>query len=447
MVAASQTPAPTSAVPPYQSLRYDEDWTYLKDPAKRTDPWDSLKHIVLKEPDWYLSLGGELRVRYELFDNAAFGSGSQDENGYVLQRYLAHADLHVSRVRLFTQLQSGIESGRIGGPRATDEDVIDVHQAFVDVIVIPGRRALTVRTGRQEVEFGSGRLISASEGLNVRRAFDAVRPILRTGVWTWNGLLAKLVDVRRGPFDDSRDRDKTFWGAGLIRLQPEKPEAGTSAYYLGLTRREARFSQGIARERRHTLGARRWGTHRRFDYNYEGLLQWGAFSAARVRAWAVASDTGYQVRRAVTRIGVRFDLTSGDRRLGDNRLQTFNPLFPGTAYSGRVGLIGPANSIDVAPSARVRVSPRVSMTADAAAFWRQSTADGIYGINTNLIRDNPASRARGVGFQPSLTTELNVNRHLAVTVVFTRFQSGRFLRETPPGGNVSYLTVWSTYRF
>jgi Alginate export len=92
-------------------------------------------------------------------------------------------DLHAGRhVRLFTELQSGLESGRTGGPRPTDEDRLEFHQAFLELSVGPSR-PFTLRVGRQEVAFGSGRLISASEGRNVRQSFDAIRPIVRTP-WT-----------------------------------------------------------------------------------------------------------------------------------------------------------------------------------------------------------------------------------------------------------------------
>lgn len=47
-----------------------------------------------------------------------FGAGESDRSGYFLQRYVLHADMHVGgHVRAFAQLQSGIESGRPGGPR------------------------------------------------------------------------------------------------------------------------------------------------------------------------------------------------------------------------------------------------------------------------------------------------------------------------------------------
>jgi hypothetical protein len=440
-------PAPR---PQYQDIRYEEDWSTLRDPSGRFDFWDPLKYIPLNDGHWYMSIGGEGRIRYEGLRNAAFGSGPQDENGYVLQRYLVHADLHAGRhVRIFTQVQSGLESGRTGGPRPTDEDRLEFHQAFAELSAGSSSRAFTLRVGRQEVAFGSGRLISASEGRNVRRAFDAVRPIVRLGSWTWNGMLAKLVAIQPGIFDDSQESRQTFGGVGVIRTHGSRQESGTSGYYLTLHRRDAQFDQGRGPEVRHTLGSRTWSRRGNSDYNYEVIFQWGSFASAPIRAWALATDTGYSVRwsRWPTRVGLRADLTTGDRRRDEASLQTFNPLFPGTAYSGRVGLIGPANSIDVTPGIRVSASSRVTVTVDHAWYLRQSVLDGVYGIDVNLIRPGGDSRARDVGGQLTVQADLRPDEHLTLSIMSTAFMAGRFLHETPPGSNVAYLAVSSTYRF
>lgn len=441
---------PASSRPQYQSLRYEEDWSVLRDRSLRMDVWDPVKHIPLRGDGWYLSLGGEGRVRYETVRNAAFGSGPQDANGYLLQRYLVHADFVAGgHVRVFTEGQSGLETGRTGGPRPTDEDRLEFHQAFVELTTGRSPRSLTVRVGRQEVAFGSGRLISASEGRNVRQSFDAVRPIVRLRSWTWNAMLARLVAVEPGMFDDSQLPGHTFGGFGFTRSSPTEPETGTSGYYLWLHRRAAQFDQGTAPEVRHTLGSRTWGRWAVGDYNYEAIFQWGSFGGAPIRAWALATDTGYVVRssRWPTRIAIRADLTTGDRRPEDPPLQTFNPLFPSTAYSGRAGLVGPANSIDATPSVRVTPTHRLTVTVDHAWFWRHSVRDALYGIAVNVVRPGGKSDARDVGRQLTAQVDFRVDDHFTLVATGTAFFTGRFLRETPPGDDVAYVTVSSTYRF
>src|SRR6266481_6403539 len=52
--------------PLYPLPGYDEDWTFLSDPAKRDDSWDPIKFIPLNEDrKVFLSLDGEIRETYE----------------------------------------------------------------------------------------------------------------------------------------------------------------------------------------------------------------------------------------------------------------------------------------------------------------------------------------------------------------------------------------------
>src|SRR5438128_577647 len=139
-VAVGQAASSCPSGPQYSDTRYDDDFSYLRDPACRNDFWDSLKYISLNaRGDWYLSLGGEIRERYERFHNPLWGQQPQSPGGYLLQRYFLFGDLHLGEsVRIFSELMSDWENTRVGGPRPQiDQDQLDFAQFFVDLKLHP----------------------------------------------------------------------------------------------------------------------------------------------------------------------------------------------------------------------------------------------------------------------------------------------------------------------
>src|SRR5262245_45434822 len=57
---AAVVPAPAAERPAFQILRYTEDWSFLRDPARRVDFLDPSKYIPFNtNGGWYLSFGGE----------------------------------------------------------------------------------------------------------------------------------------------------------------------------------------------------------------------------------------------------------------------------------------------------------------------------------------------------------------------------------------------------
>ena len=253
---------------PYKLLRYDEDYRYLKDPCCETDWWDPIKYIPLSGcEDSYLSIGGEVRERYEFVHNPNAGSGvanAQGENQDFLERYLLHEDLHLGpNFRFFGQFVSGLENGRIGGPRPDiDENVFNVHQAFANVVlpVDDEKDTLTGRIGRQEFEYGSGRLIDVRDGVNLRLSFDAARLLLHSGDWEVDGWWSKPVLNNRGVFDDEPDPRRSFWGVYSVHPLPLLPQGNIDLYYLGFQNEDAVYVQGTGSELRNTLGGEYGGS-------------------------------------------------------------------------------------------------------------------------------------------------------------------------------------------
>jgi len=433
-------------MPAYNTFRYEEDWAFMKDHQNSGDRLDHLKYLRVSDNS-YLSLGGETRSRYEAYTKTNFGEGPQDGGGYFLQRYLLHADLHVgSSFRTFVQLQSGIVNGRNGGPRPTDKDTLDLHQAFFDLRRGSEQRNLTLRLGRQEIAFGTGRVFGVSEGVNIRRSFDTIRLIWRRGDWTSNLAVGKLVRAKPDIFDDPPDNEQAYWGAGTAHSKSPQ-DLSESFYYLGFARKNGNFDRGTGAETRHTFGSRLWRTGRLFDINYEVIGQFGTWSGLPIRAWAVSTDTGFTQNflKAKSRFGLRADVASGDSRR--NSLGSFNPLFPSTSYTGSIALFGPTNIVDVEPSFRLMLSRAVTLKFDTAWYWRESLDDGLYSVDLRVIRRSGPTSARFIGTISSARLDWQIDRHFSYTAMYSHFEAGEFMTKTPPGESTDYVTTWILFRF
>ncbi|HKW64430.1 MAG TPA: alginate export family protein [Candidatus Acidoferrum sp.] len=429
--------------PKLQPLRYEEDWSFLSDPDCKKETLDAIKYISLGRENWYLSLGGEIRYRYENYEDPGFGVGPETSSGYILQRYLVHTDWHFGRYfRLFTQFQSGLEEGRDGGPRPTDKNVADLHQGFVDFT--DSSQNLRVRVGRQEIEFGTGHLIGESEGLNIRRAFDGFRFTFRHGRWTWNSTLTHPVLVRSQTLDIP-DHRQTEWGAGFRR---GRERGGWSGYYIGLNRKQASFNGKVGHEVRETFGSRVWNQGTLFDYNADFILQTGTFAGGDIFSGAISSNDGVTLHNLIfePRFGIRFDYASGDTDPTGKDLHTFNPLFPNPMYSSVSALLGPSNLTDVGPTIRLTLNSKTAISPEMPFYWRSSTRDGLYNFAGIQIRPGNLSTARFVGYQPGLVLDHTFSPHFSSTVGYFYFFTGQFLRETPPAKGVGYLYATLTLR-
>jgi len=437
--------------PAFQTLRYNEDWSFLRDKMQRTDFFDPAKYVPLDtNREWYLSLGGEARLKYELYSEPVFNQKPADDNGFLLQRYLIHGDIHATPYfRVFGQLESSLEDFRNGGPRPTDRDDLDLHQAFFDIRAPLGAGdSLTLRAGRQEMAYGSQRLISVRESPNNRLAFDAVRMLTRFGEWQADAWLGQPVEIDTGLFDDQRISETTFWGGYLTGPLHFIPGLNADFYYLGLSRQNAKFARGTADELRHSLGTRLFGKRGALDCNFEFVGQFGSFGNADILAWTAASDTGWTFANAPAkpRVFLRADIASGDH--GGSNLGTFNPLFPRGAYFNEASLIGPQNLMDLQPGVELALTKSVKLTTSCDFVWRESLGDGVYGVALNLQVPPGASGARYVGTFPSASLAWQAGRHLNLTLNYTACLFGDFVQHSAPGQrNASYVSTVATFRF
>src|SRR6201996_8056118 len=212
-------PPPDPARPPLNPFPAEQNWSFLADPAKRIDFFDPAKYIRFGEnPQLYLSLGFEYRIEYEYYDNWMFGAGPQDHSGYVMNRVMPHFDFHASsRFRLFSEFEFDYTDGRNGGPRpGIDEDRGDVHQSFIEIGPhVSSPRGMSLRAGRQEVVFGTGRLFDNNEGPNVKLSFDGFRAIAQGGHARLDLFAMRPVENNVPWFADVPNHAQSVWGSYL----------------------------------------------------------------------------------------------------------------------------------------------------------------------------------------------------------------------------------------
>ena len=467
ILAQVQAQAPLAPAPEMQPrpaidlLRFDEDWSSLRDPALRRDALDRVKYLPLSaHAKSYLTLGGEFRGAYEDVLNDNWSATPYAVNSFGLERYQLFADAHFSpHLRVFLQLESGLEQGRPGGPRPIDRKDLDFLNAFADLSAGKEKQLTRIRVGRQELQFGSGRLVAVREGPNVRQSFYAARVTQQLHTWTLDSFVARPAKDNPGFFDNVPLQTTSFWGAFAERTSAAESSHSLDLYYFGLDRKAAAFDQGTAREQRQTIGARvAVGPPAPDDrrtviphYDLEAAYQFGSFGAGSIEAWTVATESGVTFGRFSTRprLGLRADAASGDRGKSNPNLQTFNPLFPIGNYFGILSDTGPGplNVYDLHPDLRAWLPHRLSLDADWVIWWRQSLQDGVYGVPGNLLVASGQSDKRFVGHRPGVELRWQRDEHFYVQADYGIFYAGPFLRESGRNHNLNYASVWTGFKF
>lgn len=434
----------------FKSLRFDENYAAL---AKDTSAnwYKGLKFAPLStDKKSYLSFGGEIRYQYFHFTNEDWGAAPEDKDGFVLTRYLAHADLHVGPYfRTFVQLQSSLANGQVDTPSPVDQNILDLHQAFADFnTYLPNNKSLTLRLGRQEFLYGSQRLVSVREAPNNRQAFDAARLIYNSAKIRFDAFYSYYVPAKPNIFDDGFNRGTQFWGAYAV-LKKVPLLQNIDLYYLGIHKKTAVFDAGAGAENRHSVGARIWGATPAWQYDIEALYQFGEFAGSQISAWTASANVSYTLSemRYQPQLGIKTESISGDRHDNDGRLNTFNPLFPRGGYFGLAALIGPSNLTDIHPYFQMNLTKKLAFSIDYDLFWRMSRNDGIYAVSGKMIYSGKAGTSAQIGRQLGTGFEFAANKHFYLRQEFTWFSAGEYLKQAGPGKDILMLGSTATFKF
>ena len=452
--AQDNEPEPPPKPPKITSVRYKEDYSYLRDPENRSGAWwEPLKYIpIAADGEFYLTLGDEIRLRFELLVHNRFELGAKPVDPYFRYRQLPYGDLHLGEhARTFLQFMI---TEAIRSPETKtafiDQSGVEVLQGFVEgTETIAGDHRLLLRLGRWSMSYGGQRLVST--GPNVRTSFEGALARWQHDRWRLDTFFVWPIQPRFGSFNDDIDRSRRLWSAYLIRQVPEFGRGSTvELYYFGFANDAAHFEEGSGRERRQTLGIRfAGGQPGGWQWDLETMQQFGTFASGDIHAWTVASAhrVGFEHLPLQPQFELRANAISGDARAGDGRLGTFNPLFTTAEYFGDVAAIGPANLLNFRAIATANLGAGVAVNGVVEPYWRQRAGDALYDPGLNVIRPSDDSRVHFVGTQLEAQVAWVVSRNVSTRLEYTTIVPDGFIAETGPALSIQYALLEFDFKY
>jgi hypothetical protein len=454
MAAAGQQPAERSIGGEIGSVRWREDYSFLRDRPTPLTWYERLKFLPLDAAGTtYLTLGGELRERVESYDHSFFGLPGGRTFTAAATRLLADGDLHVGRrFRAFVELGSFVETGRRPAERPFDRGDLELQQGFLDLAAVDRRgERLTFRLGRQELPLGSGRLVSLRDAANVRLTFDAAKLIWTRGDDTLEAFAGRPVESKLGVFSSVPSGRESFWAVDWTAPHAVAGRASGELFYLGRRLLAASYPQGTARELRHTLGGRIWDREPARDYSVQASYQFGSFGAARIGAWGIASDTGATLASLPwrPRLAIRADVASGNRSQRNPRdrvLETFEAPYPALNYFSEASIFAPANAYDLHPYMELRPAAAVTAELGAVFLWRLHREDAIYRAGGGILVPPGVSGSGFVTAIMQLDVTWRLSPFVALQAAFVDAPAGTLIRNAG-GKDTTFFLAGADLRF
>jgi hypothetical protein len=429
--------------PPFALQRpagFDSDYRYLDNPCNgQNDCFDPLKRIH-PTPDTMVTVGGQSSVRYM---DEGHSRLTPVDNTYTLIRNRVWADVwYQDKLRVYGEFISALDTGNELPRRRFDEDRADILNLFVEckVAEIAGSPAY-VRVGRQELYFGSERLVSSNDWQNTRRTFDGVRAYWHSDAVDVDAFWTEPVVIKPTGWDTA-NHDVQFYGAWLS-FRPA-PGQFADLYYLGLQDDrligDPLLPPGPGRPfgdtALHTFGGRWAGSRGGFLYDFEAMLQCGHVAERDHLAASYTADVGWAFNEVHWRpqVWLGYDYATGtkDPTAGDNH--TFNQLFPFShQYFGFLDLVGRQNIQDLSAQLAFYPEDWLTVVTQFHNFELAEGRDALYNAYGRPIRRSATGFAgRGVGNEIDVAANFHVTTHQEVLIGYSKLFAGDFNKATGP---------------
>jgi hypothetical protein len=417
---------------------YDANYRYLENPRfGEVDPFSLLKRIHSTDA-WLLAVGGEERVRF-MDENGGYQQITGKVNPETWYRSRVYTDVwYRDWLRAYVEMSDARVFNDSLPPLSTYNDRADFLNLFADAKLFSlAQQPAYVRVGRQEMYYGSQRLVSPSDWSNVRHTFQGVRAFWLGRDWNVDAFWVRPVLIEPTRIDPP-DHNQNFTGLWTT-YRPRKGQA-IEAYYLDLDNRNPGVAvgrDGVAGFYNvSTLGSRYSGDYHQFLWDFEGMYQFGTWSNQIISAGAVTTGVGYLFANLPMnpQFWLYHDWASGSQNpLGGNIHGTFNQLFAwGHLYFGYLDLVGRQNIDDISMQFGFFPAKWILTTFQNHVFHLASARDALYNASGVPIRSSPTGTAGTyVGDEIDFTTNFHLDLHNDIFLGYSKLFAGEFIHRTP----------------
>jgi len=450
------------------SLAQDTVETTKAAPAVKEAPKPdrgAIKIPLAEDESAELRLNFDYRARFQVRRPASYAAGANndDTDSGVLSRLRIGADLalpgnHGFKMVLQDARSFGSEPRGAVNTGNNDLSFLEAYWRMDDLL----GKGVKTRLGRQQWQWGSGRILGLPEFSNTSRAFDGVK-LMRDGeTYSASAFLAIVSDGLRASDDEylggvtvdfTGNRAFTFGAMMLYELRQEPVGAADAASrFTWNPRAHGYFGDDVEFQ---FPGNKPRG---QIGYEVEFALQHGEETeqerSVLASAFALRLEYNHKIddNTAIT-VEAGYDFASGDSNLADTKNRTFkSPYSSGHAFHGHADLLGWSNLNDYWASIRYyNAESNWSGYFAVHHFRRASSGDGMYGTNGAMVRAGGANRSREIGTEVDISVLYQINNWMSLEVAYSHLFKGQFIKDSAsalPSDGSSYQgdsdVIWAS---
>jgi len=416
-------------------------------------PFSPASKLNGSSPKW-LRFDGEYRARLEGgFSGKLFGANGGDT--YFLNRFRLGVTIRPTDWLKFHLEGQDARASDKDPPRSPEfYDPLDLRQAYIEVGDTE-KGTLAVRAGRQAFYWGEGRLVAESLwSFPGARSFDAVRVTLRHNGYRLDAFAASATQITR---TTSSGLTKPSFGNNIHGLYGHienlVPKAIVEPYVFW------RIGALVVGEDKKPgdLNFKAFGFRwvgklpAGFDYGTEIAVERGKVANSDLHAWGGHWVLGHTWKTTwKPRFFAEYNYAAGDRNPKDNRVETFDVMYPSTHLKwGETDQMGWRNIHDVRLSFEAGPAKNWTASTNYHSYWLANTHDGLYAANGSVVISRVAAGTAGrwVGQEADVQGSHEFSNGIEIGTGVGHIFPGTFIKRASPGHGYTNPYVMLTYKF